>query len=30
MEIDSVSKSCRNKTKIKKKRSGKKIVHYDF
>lgn len=23
MEIDSVSKSCRNKTKIKKKRSGK-------
>lgn len=25
MEIDSVSKSCRNKTKIKKKRSGKKL-----
>lgn len=25
MEIDRVSKSCRNKTKIKKKRSGKKL-----
>lgn len=30
MEIDSVSKSCRNKTKIKKKRSGKKLCTMIF
>lgn len=30
MEIDSVSKSCRNKTKIKKKRSGFLIRHICF
>lgn len=30
MEIDSVSKSCRNKTKIKKKRSGKKLCTLIF
>lgn len=30
MEIDSVSKSCRNKTKIKKKRSGKKFCTMIF
>lgn len=30
MEIDSVSKSCRNKTKIKKNRSGKKLCTMIF